>query len=175
MLRNGKKFLAGLKDGRKVYIGGLKPESVLIAGTGPTYRLLPEGDRKLCADLSSATGTYVITTSLAIHEALEALCCGEIALVSPYPNWLTSFGVAYWKAAGYRVASIARVFDDLPAPFCSDHGRHVFAGLGDDLACAHQRVDQEQPGPLLNLRRFRQLKATQPLQQRPDPNYRGLS
>lgn len=92
--------------------GALKPESVLIAVTGPSYRLLPEGDRKLCADLTSATGVRVTTASLAIHEALQALDCEEISLVSPYPDWLTSLGAAYWNAAGHRVASITRVFDE---------------------------------------------------------------
>ena len=92
--------------------GALNPESVLIAVTGPSYRLLPEGDRKLCADLTSATGVRTITASLAIHEALQALRCDEISLVSPYPDWLTSLGAGYWKAAGHRVASITRVFDD---------------------------------------------------------------
>ncbi|MCY3815252.1 MAG: hypothetical protein OXG59_03065 [Gammaproteobacteria bacterium] len=92
--------------------GGLNPESVLIAVTGPSYRLLPGGDRKLCADLTSATDVRVMTASLAIHEALQALRCEEIFLVSPYPDWLTSLGAGYWKAAGYRVASIARVFDE---------------------------------------------------------------
>ncbi|MXW74296.1 MAG: hypothetical protein F4X96_07735 [Gammaproteobacteria bacterium] len=92
--------------------GALKPESVLIAVTGPSYRLLPEGDRKLCADLTSATGVRTITASLAIHEALQSLGCAEISLVSPYPDWLTSLGAGYWKAAGHHVASIARVFDE---------------------------------------------------------------
>lgn len=109
-----------LKERNRLYVthyrnaiesfGGLKLESVLIAVTGPSYRLLPDGDRKLCADLSSATGTRTITASLAIHEAFQALRCEEISLVSPYPDWLTSFGESYWKAAGYRVASITRVF-----------------------------------------------------------------
>lgn len=92
--------------------GGLEPESVLIAMTGASYRLLPEGDRELCADLSSATGARVMTASLAIHEALQALRCEQIYLVSPYPDWLTSFGAGYWKAAGHRVASITRVFGE---------------------------------------------------------------
>ncbi|MDE0246227.1 MAG: hypothetical protein OXM59_12890 [Gammaproteobacteria bacterium] len=92
--------------------GGLNPQSVLIAVTGPSYRLLPEGDRKLCADLTSATDVRVMTASLAIHEALQALRCEEISLVSPYPDWLTSLGAGYWKAAGYRVASITRVFEE---------------------------------------------------------------
>ena len=84
--------------------GALKLESALIAVTGPSYRLWPEGDRELCADLSSATGVRTITASLAIHEALEALHRKEISLVSPYPDWLTSLGAGYWEAAGYRVA-----------------------------------------------------------------------
>lgn len=109
-----------LKERNRLYVthyrkaiesfGGLKLESVLIAVTGPSYRLLSEGDRELCADLSSATGVRTITASLAIHEALAALRCDEIALVSPYSDWLTSFGEGYWKAAGYRVAGITRVF-----------------------------------------------------------------
>lgn len=111
-----------LKERNRLYVthyreaiesfGALNPESALIAVTGPSYRLLPEGDRELCADLSSATGVRTITASLAIHEALEALRCKEVSLVSPYPDWLTSLGAGYWKAAGYRVASITRVFDE---------------------------------------------------------------
>ncbi len=115
-----------LKERNRLYVthyrkaiesfGGLKLESVLIAVTGSSYRLLPEGDRELCADLSAATGVRVITASLAIHEALQALRCGEISLVSPYPDWLTSLGKGYWEAAGYRVASIARVFAEGEGP-----------------------------------------------------------
>ncbi len=111
-----------LKERNRLYVthyrnaiesfGGLKPDPVLIAVTGPSYRLLPEGDRKLCADLSAATGARVMTASLAIHEAIQALRCQEISLVSPYPDWLTSLGAAYWKAAGHHVASITRVFDE---------------------------------------------------------------
>lgn len=110
-----------LKERNRLYVthyreaiesfGALKLESALIAVTGPSYRLLPEGDRELCADLNSATGVPTITASLAILEALEALHCKEISLVSPYPDWLTSLGAGYWKAASYRVAGIARVFD----------------------------------------------------------------
>lgn len=91
--------------------GALRLESALIAVTGPSYRLLPEGDRELCAGLGSVTGVRTITASLAIHQALQALRCKEISLVSPYPDWLTSLGAGYWKAAGHRVAGVARVFD----------------------------------------------------------------
>ena len=53
--------------------GALRLESTLIAVTGPSYRLLPEGDRELSAGLSSATGVPTITASLAIREALASI------------------------------------------------------------------------------------------------------
>ena len=90
--------------------GSLKLNSVLIAATGPSYRLKLQGDRELCAELSASTGTRTITASLSIHEALKAVGRGEICLVSPYPEWLTEKAASYWTAAGYRVAKTVSVF-----------------------------------------------------------------
>ena len=92
--------------------GSLKLDSVLIAATGPSYRLKLGGDKQLCADLTASTGTRTVTASLAIHEALQAVGCKEIYLVSPYPDWLTEKAAGYWQAAGYRVPTIARVFGE---------------------------------------------------------------
>ena len=89
----------------------LRLDSMLIGITGPSYRLLPDGDRKLCADLSAESGIPTITSSRAIHQALQAIGCEEICLVSPYSEWLTEKAVAYWGAAGYRLAAVARVFE----------------------------------------------------------------
>ncbi|MCY3940337.1 MAG: hypothetical protein OXG29_04550 [Gammaproteobacteria bacterium] len=89
----------------------LKLDSMLIGITGPSYRLLPDGDRKLCADLTAESGLPTITSSRAIHQALQAIGCEEICLVSPYSDWLTEKAVAYWRAAGYRLAAVARVFE----------------------------------------------------------------
>ena len=92
--------------------GGLKLHAVLIAVTGPSYRLMLSGDEELCAELTASTGIRTITASLAIHAALQAVGCSQICLVSPYPDWLTGKAARYWKAAGYRVAKIARVFSE---------------------------------------------------------------
>ncbi len=92
--------------------GSLKLDSVLIAATGPSYRLMSGGDKQLCAELTASTGTKTVTASLAIHEALQAVGCKEICLISPYPGWLTEEAAGYWKAAGYRVPTIARVFGE---------------------------------------------------------------
>ena len=85
--------------------------SVLFAVNGPSYHLLPDGDRQLCADLTASGGTRTMTSSLAIHEALQAISCDEMCLVSPYSEWLTAKAAAYWQAAGYRLASVVRVFE----------------------------------------------------------------
>ena len=89
----------------------LKLDSMLIGITGPSYRLLPDGDRALCADLTAESGVPTITSSLAIHQALQAIACEEICLVSPYSDWLTEKAAVYWQAAGYRLAAVARVFE----------------------------------------------------------------
>ena len=102
-------YVTQYRDAIESY-GSLKLDSVLIAATGPSYRLMSGGDKQLCADLTASKGTKTITASLAIHEALQALGCKEICLVSPYPDWLTEKAAGYWKTAGYRVPTIARVF-----------------------------------------------------------------
>lgn len=89
----------------------LRLDSMLIGITGPSYRLLPDGDRQLCADLTEESGIPTITSSRVIDEALQAISCREICLVSPYSDWLTEKAVAYWRAAGYRLAAVARVFE----------------------------------------------------------------
>ena len=89
----------------------LRLDSLLIAVNGPSYHLLPDGDRELCANLTATSGTPTTTSSLVIHEALQAIGCEEICLVSPYSEWLTEKAAAYWQAAGYRLAAIARVFE----------------------------------------------------------------
>jgi maleate isomerase len=93
-------------------LAGLDLECALIAMTGPNYRLGLEGDRELCAELSTRLGAPVATTSLATFEALTALGANRIHLVSPYPNWLTDTAVEYWSGAGIEVAGLERLLGE---------------------------------------------------------------
>jgi maleate isomerase len=43
---------------------------------------------------------------MAIVDALRAINCDTIALVSPYPEWLTKLSVAYWESPGIRVSQL---------------------------------------------------------------------
>jgi maleate isomerase len=89
--------------------GSLKLNAILIAATGPSYRLGVEGDRELCDRLSQVCGTRVLTISLAIHEVLTAAGCRNIVLASPYPDWLTKRSIAYWKGAGFTIVEVAQL------------------------------------------------------------------
>lgn len=95
--------------------GSLKLDASLIGLTGPSYRLLPEGDRAQCARLTEAAGHPVATASLAILEALDALSARRIALVSPYPEWLTEKAAQFWQAAGFEVTQIVSISKEFRA------------------------------------------------------------
>jgi maleate isomerase len=78
------------------------PDVGLFACTGSTYLVgLAEEDRAfaaLCVPLLSA--------ARAVLAALDALGAGRIALVSPYPGWLTEACVAFWRAQGREVVEV---------------------------------------------------------------------
>ncbi|WP_156884443.1 maleate cis-trans isomerase family protein [Stappia stellulata] len=95
--------------------GALKPSSLLVGLTGPSYRLGPDGDEDLAARLTAAAGAPVLTVSLAIRKALVALGAQSLNLVSPYPGWLTEKAVAYWEAAGFSVRHVIKDQEDFRA------------------------------------------------------------
>lgn len=93
-------------------LAGLDVECALVAMTGPNYRLGLEGDRQLCAELTTTFGAPVRTTSLAIHDVLTALGVSRIHLVSPYPDWLTDEAERYWTGAGMSVVAVDRLLSE---------------------------------------------------------------
>lgn len=71
--------------------GDLDLAAIGIAFTSATYRDGPATDAALCGRLSDLAGRPVATASLAVMEALRTLGVRRIALVSPYPDWLTEW------------------------------------------------------------------------------------
>lgn len=89
--------------------GALRLDAFYIGSTGATYTLGADGDRALSETLSLAAAKPVWTASRAILEALGALGCGSLCLVSPYSDWLTDLAVAYWEGAGLRVEQVVKL------------------------------------------------------------------
>lgn len=95
--------------------GSLDLRAIVMALTGPSYRLLPDGDRAIARDLSERAGKPVTTASLAIGEALAAVKAKRVCLLSPYPQWLTDEAAAYWRAGGYEVAQVVKISETFRA------------------------------------------------------------
>jgi len=102
------RYLESYEDAVQSF-GSLQLQAMLIAVTGPSYRLGVAGDRAQCERLSEVCGTRVSTVSLAIHEVLMARGCRSIVLASPYPAWLNQEALAYWRGAGFEVLEVDRL------------------------------------------------------------------
>lgn len=119
--------------------GDLDLAAIGIAFTSATYRDGPEADAALCARLGGIAGRPVATASLAVTEALRALGARRIALVSPYPDWLTDWSRGYWAAGGFAVADVATMGDVFRAYDASE----------DELAAAIERAAPAEADVLL--------------------------
>jgi maleate isomerase len=95
--------------------GSLRLDAILVACTGPGYALGEAQDRALAASLAAAAGTKVEMASLASIDTLRALGARKIALVSPYPDWLTERSVGYWQGAGFAVAQVVSISEEFRA------------------------------------------------------------
>ena len=74
---------------------------------------LPDVDQdKRLAAMSVKIGYPIISSSQAIHRALQRIGAARVALFSPYPNWLTELSAAYWSEMGYEVVSVATMPED---------------------------------------------------------------
>lgn len=113
--------------------GSLKLDALYIGATAPSYALGEAGDRALCDSLAAAAGAPVVTASLAIVDTLRALGAGAIALVSPYPAWLTDRARGYLEGAGLRVATVVGMSDEFRA--------YKYNMVTPEVVAAIRRVD----------------------------------
>jgi maleate isomerase len=79
-----------------------RPACGLFACTGSSYLVgLDKEDRAF-----AALPFPVISAARAVLQALDALSARRLALVSPYPAWLTDACVAFWQAQGKTVVTV---------------------------------------------------------------------
>jgi maleate isomerase len=89
--------------------GSLKLDALVVAVTGPSYALGEAGDRALCEQLTRDAGAPVVTASLAILDTLRTLQAKAVAVVSPYPAWLTARAQAYFEGGGVRFTQVVSI------------------------------------------------------------------
>ena len=107
-------YLAMYQGAVKAF-GSIQLDLAVIGLTGPSYRLGPQGDAERCAELSAEAGYPVATASRSIAEALNALGARKVALISPYPAWLTEKAAGYWCEAGCEVTRIVKMSEEFKA------------------------------------------------------------
>ena len=79
-----------------------RPNVGLFACTGSTYLVgLDEEDRAF-----AALPFPLISAARAVLQALDVVHARRIALVSPYPEWLTDACVAFWRTQGKEVVTV---------------------------------------------------------------------
>jgi maleate isomerase len=89
--------------------GDLTPGAILVACTGSSYLLGPEGDNRLCEDLSARLGSPLRTATAAIRQVLNGLGAGELRLVTGYEPWLTELSLQFWTQSGFEVTETIEV------------------------------------------------------------------
>ena len=89
--------------------GGMRLTAFGFACTGSSYLVGAAEERQISGDLSDRFGYPVVTAAQAIEDVLNRLKARRIALVSPYPEWLSDAAQAYWTGAGFDVAQVLQV------------------------------------------------------------------
>ena len=88
--------------------GGLALDCVYYAMTGGSYLMGREAELELVQRFAERS-IDLVPAGHAILEVLERLGIDRVALISPYPDWLTDAAVDYWSAAGLTVVAVGKV------------------------------------------------------------------
>jgi maleate isomerase len=85
-----------------------RPQVCLFACTGSTYLVGLAEEERAFASLPTRT----VSAARAVLAALDALGARRLALVSPYPAWLTEACVAFWRGQEREIAEVRSPLGD---------------------------------------------------------------
>lgn len=89
--------------------GEMALDAVAVACTGSSYGIEASAEQELARAVAAQKGYPLITAAQAVEAALQELRIDAIALVSPYPAWLTEACRAHWEGRGMKVTSILQL------------------------------------------------------------------
>lgn len=86
--------------------------AIALATTGASYLIGKSAEDELVERVMISRGLPLVTTALAVCDALEVLNARRIALISPYPPALTDESVRYWQSRDLEVVRVVSAFED---------------------------------------------------------------
>ena len=87
----------------------LRLDGFAFACTGSSYMVGAAWENQIAAQVGAETGYPIVTATMAISAALDRRGVKRLALISPYPDWLTEASIGYWTEAGYDIVGVTRV------------------------------------------------------------------
>lgn len=96
--------------------GDIDADAVGIACTGCFYALDRGQEHARAQARQARRGCPVVTAVDAVDAALRALGIGSIAIVSPYPAWLTESCRSHWERLGTRVTGVLQLSSGATEP-----------------------------------------------------------
>jgi maleate isomerase len=95
-------YLSNLPDTLATY-DTLSLDMFGFACTGSSYLAEPGQEQRMFESMTEKHGYPIVSCAQAIVDALESMGAESIALVCPYPTWLTEASVAFWQRHGIDV------------------------------------------------------------------------
>jgi maleate isomerase len=89
--------------------GDIVFDAIGFACTGSSYLFDPRHEQRILESVENVRGCAVITAAQAVADALESLAIRRIALLSPYPEWLTAACRAHWEGKGFVVTAVLQM------------------------------------------------------------------
>lgn len=99
-------------EGSLIQFANAPINTVAIGCTGASYLVGRDREAELVDRWSHRAGVPVITTGLAVVDALNALGARKVGFVSCYPPTLTEASNAYWASHGFEIGQIAGSFNE---------------------------------------------------------------
>jgi len=118
---------------------GAELDAVFFACTGSCYLIGHDREIEMLNLMSRKWGMPMFSAASSITHALQSMQVKKIALISPYPEWLTEVAASYWKAGGFDVVAVEHVVEGgVPDPTM----RGIYAMRADQVDEAFGRLNE---------------------------------
>jgi maleate isomerase len=118
---------------------GAELDAFFFACTGSCYLIGHDREIEMLNQMSKKWNMPVFSAARSITLALQSMQVNKIALISPYPAWLTEVAQTHWKERGFDVVMVEHVVEESAA---DPTMRGIYAMRADQVGEAFGRLNQ---------------------------------